>query len=38
MTDAMIRLFNDKTRCQKMGEAGRSHIKLTIILKDILVS
>jgi len=28
MTDAMIRLFNDKTLCQKMGEAGRSHIQL----------
>ena len=28
MTDAMIRLFNDKTLCQTMGEAGRSHIQL----------
>ena len=27
MTDAMVRLFNDKTRCQSMGEAGRSHIQ-----------
>ena len=29
MTDAMVRLFNDKTRCQSMGAAGRSHIQLT---------
>ena len=28
MTDAMVRLFNDKTQCQSMGAAGRSHIQL----------
>ena len=27
MTDAIVRLFNDKTQCQSMGAAGRSHIQ-----------
>ena len=33
MTDAMVRLFNDKTRCQSMGEVGRTHIQSNYNIK-----
>ena len=33
MTGAMVGLFNDKTRCQSMGKAGREHIKTNYNIK-----